>query len=303
MVHCLCALYKQIKKVDLQVVTVPAVADPHCGLQLVRPSGFEMSMVVPSSREKLKKALDDFAEKHGIQFTTTGTAVAAGSGAAVRQKRSSTVKKQAPPVAGAGGSPAKKHADPSPTKPASSAVAAASSAAGENSKDPLFAFLAHCQLPQYYETLKKQMADLDVLEVMDADDFVNFGISDKAEIATMRNALQNSELIESLKAGEAPAPSPGGGAAGGAGAAAEADDLDFDDDDLDVPTGGGGGGGGAAKKVEIDLDDLEDLDLDGPSMQSSTANFTIDLSDDDLDVPPPSKPAAKPISLSDDDDI
>ena len=85
MVHCLCALYKQIKKVDLQVVTVPAVADPHCGLQLVRPSGFEMSMVVPSSREKLKKALDDFAEKHGIQFTTTGTAVAAGSGAAVRQ--------------------------------------------------------------------------------------------------------------------------------------------------------------------------------------------------------------------------
>ena len=289
LVKVLTALYKQIKKVDLPVETVAAVSDPKVQLQLERPSGFEMSMVVPSTREKLKKALDDFAAKHGISFTSTGTAVAA-TGGEVKKKRSSTIKGQAP-VVGAG--PAGAGA-PAP---------AAAPAGGGGGADPLFVFLEYCELSKHYQSLKKQMVDLDVLDVMDADDYVNFGITDKAEVTKIRAKLQDKELIESIQAGEkpaaaAPSPSHKDPAAGTKPApkAAAADDIDLSDDDIPAP--------GAAKKPVIDLDELDDLDIDGPVSSTSAAKFTIDLSDDDLDVgPPPTAAAKKPISISDDDDI
>jgi hypothetical protein len=66
-------------------------------------------------------------------------------------------------------------------------------------EDPLAEFLQFCGCDSYYEKLACQNIDLDVLECMDEEDFVTFGVTDDMIISRIRNGFTNSEALASIR--------------------------------------------------------------------------------------------------------
>lgn len=267
--RAVCAVFRSISKgPKLPVETASNFSDPVVQLQLHRPADFQMTMVVPTPKEKLKDALDKYSQKHGIRITSTGTA---------------TVEK----------GPAKAAAASSATGGTGTVTKA-----GAKPPSPLRVFLQAIGIIQYADKLEKQSVDLDVLEVAEDEDLQNFGITDKMHVKLIRAKLADEEFMQSLSSGKS-APPPASGGAGGGGASAKppaAAAISFDDDfDIPLPGKASSSGGLTQSSTGGGFIDLDDLDLDLPPPKAGggggPAPFSIIDDDLDLDLPPP-KPAA-----------
>lgn len=277
LLQCLKSLYSYLNRgQELPVVQVKQAQDPAVQLQLARPAAFEMVMVVPTTKEQLKKALDKFAAKHGITFATTAAAEPTSPGGSA-QKGSGITSPSMQAANAGGGSPSQQaQRDPNAVP----------------RTDPLGCFLLKLGLERYYLSLYKNQVDLDVLEVMDDTDLKNFGVNDDRAIATIRAKMADLALMEAVKNEVAAARAGWSKGEPSALPAATASSA--------PPTQTSPSQAQAQSKPPIILDDSDD-DLLPPT--KSQSNFAIVLdSDDDLELPPPKpKPAAAPITLSDDD--
>jgi hypothetical protein len=300
LVKVLRALFHSLSKGrELPLRNVNAPTDAAVDLQLNRPEGFSMSMVVPTTKLPLKKALDVFAEKHGIRLTTTGTA--------------ETIR-----------------GSPSTTKIVNGGSSANASFASPNKAekaDTLTRFMLAIGLPNTLKSLKKQLVDFEVLRVMEEDDYINFGIS-KDEARKIKSHIDDDAFMAKIDAGEAPAGSVLSRSSSGSHTlnSPNANTLNspntapkyappvqlqksggFDDldDDLDLrvavkkPGVALASPSQGAAKPPISFDDLDDIM--GGFEKSTSFSMKIALDDDDdLDLPPP-KP--KPKVVVDVDDI
>ena len=256
-------------------------------LQLSRPEGFKVSMIVPTSKILLKRALDDYAAKNGLQLTPSGAVVKITNPPPAAKNEESAVEAKKPET------------------------------------DFLTIFLTAIGLEALVQPLKKQMVDFEVLEVMEEDDYRNFGVlPDQARV--IRQKISDDEFIAKLRRGSAPpssaaaapapapavpAPSklqsnplaPGGTRtsapaalqnlsvlrAGGKVAITLSDD---DNDDLNV----GGANPVPAKKAPISFADLDLDDLDLPGNSNKSFDMKMALDEDDLDLPPVKTSSTKP---------
>jgi hypothetical protein len=66
---------------------------------------------------------------------------------------------------------------------------------------PLDHFLAGLKLSQYVPLLKKQCVDLDILELMDPEDLVNFGVKDACHVEKIRAAAKDTAYCASCREG------------------------------------------------------------------------------------------------------
>ncbi len=243
LIQCLLAIYTYLtrgKELPVEQQKEPKDA------QLDRPKGFEMVMVIPTTKDQLKKALDVFAAKHGIQFAD-GSAPAAGG--------------------------APKAVAPAPAKTAADNKVAPRT-------DPLGAFLLLSGLEQYYAQLYKQNVDLDVIECMDDADIKTFGVANPAHIATIRQNIRNDEFmtrvrneVQAARSGAKGWTAPPAPAAGAPPAAsAPKAPIILDDDDFLPPV--------PSQKVQmaICLDSDDDLPIPAakPAAKPSAAPIMLD---------------------------
>lgn len=247
LLHCFEAVFAQIhcgKK--LPVARVKSLSD--VDLKLERPSNFSQTMVVPTSKEQLRKALEEFEKKNGIKFTKTGSAEAR------RSETASVTSQQAPP----------------PEEPSQS--------------DPLGCFLNAVGCGKYFIPLYKQNVDFDILECMDETDLRTYGISSNQDIQAILKGIQDESLMSSVRttvsqarsgwAKMTPAdPRPAAGAVPTSQAPGETlqqksseINLDSDDDVLEVKP-----------QFQVVLDSDDDLDLPPPHQK-----IAVILDDDDI---------------------
>eukprot|EP00760_Papus_ankaliazontas_P031367 PhM_4_TR5249/c0_g1_i1/m.42271 len=251
---------------------------------LARPAGWEFALVLPTSKSQLKKAFDVFAAKTGVKVLPAAEA----SPSAEASASSSTAASSAP----------------------TTTAAAAGGAADSLRSDPMGLFLAKLGIESYYEHLRNQKVDLDVLEYMDDGDLQHFGITDAAHRAMVLDAFTKQTFLEGVveeaakyKSGavveeaaptrkpDAPGPSQAPAAAQPAPTSAPVID---DDDDFGLPA--------PKPKPKISLDDDDDFDLPAPAPKAAPAAGGISLDDDDDLGIVPAKPAPKK-SIDLDDDI
>lgn len=136
-------------------------------LRLERPTGYTMTLLVPTAKDQLKKALDEYAKKHGIRFTDNGV--------------------QAKPVSD------------SPGGVCGSDCGNGSFTADHNAADPMACFLRLLGCSRYFMSLYKQNVDMDILECMDETDLRTYGISDDAHIKLILGAVQDATLREKVR--------------------------------------------------------------------------------------------------------
>jgi hypothetical protein len=286
LVRCLEALYTYYSKgTPLEVIHTKSIVDVE--LQLERPANFNQTMLVPTSKEQLKKAFDSYGRKNGIKFTQSG--VEAADPLKSPSLGSASVSSSVNSPKGSFAAPGD---DDSPE-----------GSAGLPATDPLAVFLSFTGMAHIYLGLYKQSIDLDIMECMDENDIKGFGGVTDAEAARLKKHLGDATLMSNVRAKVEQARTKAKW-----GAPAEKGQTD-------------GGNGTAAGKVSspqvpqaaarpanapIILDDDDD-DLDALVAQTSMSKapvFEFNDSDDDLALPPAAAPKpAAPIVLDDDDDL
>jgi hypothetical protein len=131
-------------------------------LQLERPSNFTMTMVLPTTKEQLKKALIDFGKKHQISFSAEGISA--------RVERSDE-------------------------EPASETKSCGGTPPNRMITDSLECFLASVGCRSRFTQLYTQNVDLDILECMDETDLRTYGITDVEEISRILCGLKDADLM------------------------------------------------------------------------------------------------------------
>ena len=287
------------KGTSLEVVHIKSIADVE--LQLERPANFNQTMVVPTSKDQLKKALDAFGKKNGIKFTDSGVEAASATG----------LKSPSLSSAGAasGGTPKGSFAGTDlPSALDNASLSSNQDSAGLPPTDPLAVFLSMIGLGRIYLSLYRQSIDLDIMECMDESDMSGFGGVSQQEAASMKASLSDPTFMAKVRAKVDEArknakwtststPSAAGQSSGSKPLAAS-------------PAASTPSPKPSVAHMPIILDDDDDLDVfPAGQLTSSTKSsvFEFNDSDDDLDVapaPPPKKAAAQaPINLDDDDDL
>jgi hypothetical protein len=240
-------------EVDTSVASRSAIQEK---LHLTWHKGYELKVVAPTPKTKLKAAMDLYERQTGQPFVY-------GSGAkpAVALPKNA-VHQQAPEAM--------------------------------DMDDPLAILLLKLGLRQYVVLLQRQHVDVDLIACMEAKDLVNFGVDNKLH-CEMIAAAAKGEPIPSGSGSASPAPhSPAPASINGGASPQKArpaaiqlsdsdDDLpgpvskpaqrmitlssDDDDDGLILP-----------KKIEINLDDDDDLPAPSPKLPAKAIN----LDDDDI---------------------
>ncbi|CUG87864.1 Hypothetical protein, putative [Bodo saltans] len=131
-------------------------------LQLERPSNFSMTMVLPTTKEQLKKALIDFGKKHQISFSAEGISARVD------------------------------HSDP---RDAAKEERSNSTPSSKTITDPLESFLTAVGCHSRFTLLYSQNVDLDILECMDETDLRTYGITDVDHISRILDGLRNGDLM------------------------------------------------------------------------------------------------------------
>ena len=323
---CILRLYKssQMGKA-IDVSHAKSVADvPLDKLMLKRPGGYSMKLIVPTQRDKLRKALDEFGKKNNLKFTDEGVVVSPNQGSAAApttgQPSSANGKSQRSPATRpiASGTP----------PPATSAVKSTTSPLQQQQQqDPyhdlppelrenrLFMLLDSVGCAKYFQLLYSQNVDIDIVECMDETDLRTYGIQNTAHVNKIMEAIAQIHHQHAAAAkessGSRPSPDPKLQQQSQPSATTSTasrvlspsqplppatrvsvpitlsdSDLDEDDDDdLDVvPFAGRGASGSGGMKIVLSSDD----------------------DDDDLPPPPPAaaapnKPAAAAVVLDEDD--
>lgn len=134
-------------------------------LQLERPSNFSMTMVLPTTKEQLKKALADFGKKHQISFSSEGAARAE-----VRVEEKNGL------------------ATPIDSAPSSRIIT-----------DPLECFLVAVGCQSRFSQLYGQNVDMDILECMDETDLRTYGVTDPEHIGLILRGLRDEGLMQKVR--------------------------------------------------------------------------------------------------------
>lgn len=268
------AVYRQVTRgKDLRVCNVSSYSEAAVALQLERPDAYEMTMVVPSTKKQLRRGLEKYYQQRGLPMPTA-------------QPSPDRPRSSPTPTDGNGGS-----------SPASVAQKdeEAERVPAVPMTDPLGCFLTLVGLPHLYLTLYKQHLDLDLLDCLDETDFKNFGVTEDADIDTIRSKCSDAEFLSEVhktvedarKGGswgaKAPAavavtptpPNPSPVAPSSRPQQQQSMEVTLsDDDDLAdlMPAS-------AARGINLDSDD--DLPV-APASPPPAAAATIDLDDDDL---------------------
>lgn len=313
LIGALTVVYKSLVKTKALVVeNVATPQDPSIGLQLSRPSDFQMAMVIPNTKEQLKKALDKYLEKHQLPplpppeeepLVMMAQADKGTTSTASLQKNQGT--SHTLPTAKTEGKTAQQSPPPQSNDKKTEAAPSVNP-----ETDELGCFLLKLGLMKYFEKLIFQNADMDVLECMDEADFDSFGINVPQDVKLIRSKLADNEFMAAVretcemnraKSGKALSKKPVEEEKKKTAEEKKPAPVSLDESpELPPPVKP------AAVAEPIILSDDEDLLLEeeevGPGATKKAAE--IALSDDDLDlddiddVPPPpertSQPAAKP---------
>ena len=249
----------------------------------------KMSMIIPTPKPSLKKALDEFAQKHGITFEETP------SPSPDRTKKKSDSEKKA------------KEADTKSAGPKGRPVGSAALP----KTDPMACFLIAIGYPEYYTALRDGGIDIDLLEMMDEDDLSNFGMKDRYLREKVRLLIEDPEIMEDARAeaeaaqkGEkwdrparAQLPKSTGGEVEPVTSGTDFISSTSANQDLTSPTG-------ARSPIQLLDSDLDDSDDDLLLPPAKKPSIMLD-SDDDLDLAATASfiKNKQPIILDDDDDI
>lgn len=139
-------------------------------LQLGRPSNFTMTMVLPTTKDQLKKALDEYAKKNGIKFSSEGIVARNVDSSSVDR---STEKNQLPDSCA-------KSPEADEKRPTT---------------DPMECFLIAVGCHSLFMQLYSQNVDLDILECMDETDLRTYGVTDSRAIERILQGLQNRDVM------------------------------------------------------------------------------------------------------------
>lgn len=228
--------------------------------RMTADEGYKLQVASPTSKSRLKTALDQYEKQEGIKFDP--------------QAHRARVK----------------------SKPQQAAVVGEATAAGTAlpADSPLVRLLTHLQLTQYASMLLKQHVDLDVLQCMDVTDLDTFGVkildhakkilsaaNDAALVAKMQQSGSAPEVTISVPvASTTPAATAPPSSAGNSTVTKPVIELSDDDDDLDAMIAASPRSKAAAPAIVLDDDD-DDLDL-LPVVSASPQKPPIILDDDDI---------------------